>query len=178
MSMRVIERGEYLSRQANGVFDGQQLLALQTSAERFALDERHDIKEIRRSSARLAPIRVTRNGTRVVQRQNVRMLQTGRRSNLGEKALSAEGSGEVGVQDLERDRPRVAQIAREIYGRHAALSDLSLDVVSTGECRIQRRGGIHGRLSPRRKGRQNMSREAPTGNSRRAGKRFDERKFN
>jgi hypothetical protein len=69
-----------------------------------------------------------------MQRDDVRMLEIRRRLDLGEKPLGAEGRGEFGVEDLERDLAIVTDVAREIHGRHAAVADLPLDFVAVGNC--------------------------------------------
>src|SRR4051794_35586508 len=57
------------------------------------------------------------------------MLQLRRRLDLGQESFRTECNAEVFVQDLDRDVSVVAEIVREIYCRHAARADLSLDAV-------------------------------------------------
>ena len=45
VAMRVVERAGAGSRDANGLLDGKLLLALESMANRFALDVRHDVIE-------------------------------------------------------------------------------------------------------------------------------------
>ena len=46
--------------------------------------------------------------------------------------------GDLGVEDLERDRPVVAQVAGEVDSGHAAAAELALDEVAITECCGQR----------------------------------------
>ena len=63
----------------------------------------------------------------------MRMPQSSNNLNLAEESLCACGA-EVQFQDLERDGPIVANVAREIYLRHAAAPDLPLDFVLSAQC--------------------------------------------
>ena len=74
------------------------------------------------------------------------MLQFGRGLDLSEEALGAERGGEVGMHDLDRDLPVVAEVVREIYGRHPALAEFVLEAVAVGECGGERGRdeGVHG----------------------------------
>ena len=133
-SMRVVERARDFARDPYGVVDGELRLALEPRAQRFARDERHDVEE--------QPV----GFARVEQRQDVRMLQLRRRLDLGEESLGAEGRGELGMQDLDRDVAIVPEVAREIDRRHSADSDLAVDTVSALEGGGQARDDVaHGR---------------------------------
>ena len=65
------------------------------------------------------------------------MLKLGRRLDLSEKTLGAQGSGEIRVQDFYRDVALMAQVMREIDSRHSSDADLASDAIavfeSTGE---------------------------------------------
>ena len=67
------------------------------------------------------------------------MLQTGRQPDLALEALGAETRGQLGVEDLERHRPVVPEILREIHRGHAAPADLSLEAVAGGQLDLERR---------------------------------------
>ena len=59
--------------------------------------------------------------------------QVCRRLDLGEKAIGAECRGELRIEDLERHVAIVPRIARQVDRRHAAVADLSFDLVPAGE---------------------------------------------
>jgi hypothetical protein len=82
---------------------------------------------------------------RVEERQDVRVLQTRRRPDLGEKALRADDCGELGAQHLERDLAPVPEVIGQVDGGHAALAEFTLDAVATVERAIQPMGDVgHG----------------------------------
>ena len=53
--------------------------------------------------------------------------------DLAKEAVRARGASQIGMQDLERDRPVVSQVLREVNRRHAAAAELALDGVAVGE---------------------------------------------
>jgi len=65
------------------------------------------------------------------------MLQIGRNADLAEKSLHAEHCGEVGVEDLERDRAVVLEIMGEKDSRHATGADAALHGVATVESALE-----------------------------------------
>ena len=71
------------------------------------------------------------------------MLEPGGEPDLALEALGAERRGELGVQHLERDRPVVPQVVREVDGRHPAPAQLALERVSVR----QRRSELDERIS-------------------------------
>ena len=105
--------------------DRQQLLAREPVAQRLALHERHHIEQR------------TVRASRIVQRQDVRVLQIGGDLDLLEEALRAEGRRELRLEHLERDLPVVPEVVSQVHRRHAALAELSLDAVAVGECGLQ-----------------------------------------
>ena len=58
------------------------------------------------------------------------MLQAGRVADLPLEPLRAQRRRQLGVQDLEGDRPIVPQVAGEVDRGHAAASELALERVS------------------------------------------------
>jgi hypothetical protein len=58
------------------------------------------------------------------------VLQVGGESNLAQEALWTKRSSEVGVEDLERDRPLVLKVTGEIYNRHPPAPELALEEVA------------------------------------------------
>ena len=114
---------------------GEQPVAHEPRAQRLAVHERHDVEQ---EAAGLA---------RVVQWQDVRVLQVGRGADFREESLGAEGSGEVGMQHLDRDLARVLEVVREVDGGHPALPEFALEPVATAKCRRERRGHVAHRVS-------------------------------
>jgi hypothetical protein len=72
-------------------------------------------------------------GIGVEDRQDVRVLQAGRETDLAKEAFRAESGGDLGVQHLERDLPRVFEVLRQIDGGHPSASELALDGVSIAQ---------------------------------------------
>ena len=110
-------------------------------AEDLALDERHGEPELAGGLAR------------VVDGQDVRVLQPGGEADLALEALGAERVGQLGVQHLERDGAVVPDVVREIDRRHAAAAELALDRVVAGEtclklsARVGQRSLLRGGMS-------------------------------
>src|SRR5205085_8848161 len=75
--------------------------------------------------------------SRVVQRQDVRVLQVGRNLNLLKETLRAECRGELRLEHLERDFSVVPDVVRQVHGCHTALAELSLEGVAIGECSLE-----------------------------------------
>ena len=71
------------------------------------------------------------------------MMQPGGDLDLGEKAIGAEDGAELRAQNLDRDFTVVAEVARQIDHRHAALADATLDLVASGEGGVELIGGVH-----------------------------------
>ena len=95
-------------------------------AKTLAFDERHDVEQL------------TGRDAGVEQRKNARMLQLRRRPNLGQESLGADDRGEFSAEHLERDLSFVADVLREIHGRHPARAHLALDDVPTDKLGTQR----------------------------------------
>ena len=68
-----------------------------------------------------------------MQREYVRVLQVRGDLDLVQEPLRADDRGELGPEHLERDRAIVFEVAREVDGRHAALTEVPLDAVAVGE---------------------------------------------
>ncbi len=119
--MRVVERVRDLDRDRDGLRDRQPGLRHEPVPERFALDERHD---------------GVQQGSRfpgIQQRHDVRVLQLCGDVDLAEEALGPDSGGDVGVEHLDRDRPLVASIVREVHVRHASAAELAVDDVAFTE---------------------------------------------
>ena len=93
------------------------LLLVQPVAERFALDERHDVEE--------QPIDLAR----VVEAEDVRVLEVGGDPDLAQEPVGAERDGELLAEHLDGHRAVVLQVLRTIHEGHPALADLALDGV-------------------------------------------------
>ena len=61
------------------------------------------------------------------------MVEAGRNGDLAQKTLGAERRGDLRAQDLDRHRPVMPLIMREIDRRHATAAELSLDAVPAGK---------------------------------------------
>ena len=96
----VVQRLRHLAREPDGVLDRELHFAPQPVAEALALDVGHRVPEL--------PVRLAG----VVNREDVRVLEPGRRSDLAQEALGTERRGELRVQDLERHAPVVPEIVR------------------------------------------------------------------
>jgi hypothetical protein len=78
--------------------------------------------------------------------QNVRVLEPGDELDLALEALRTEGGGDLGVEDLERDRAVVPQIMGEVDDSHPTTSELALDAVAVGQDGLETIGGCVGQL--------------------------------
>ena len=132
VSMGVVERTRHFGGDAHRVTDRELLLAIQSVAKAFAIDEWHDIIQ---EVVRLP---------RVMQRQDVRVLQVRRGLDLGEKAVGADDGRELGPQHLDGHLPIVLEVLGEVDGGHAARAQLALDPVAVGQRRDEPRGPTHG----------------------------------
>ena len=94
-------------------------------AQALALDVRHGEPEPARGLAR------------VVDREDVGVLQPGGEADLPEEALGAERRGELGVEHLERHRPVVAEVVGEADRGHAAAAELALERVPVLQSRAE-----------------------------------------
>ena len=74
----------HLSRDADGLVYAQGAFATQTITQRLALDERHHVVE------EAVPV-ITPSLSRVVQGEDVRMVEPGRRGDLAQEPLRLQG---------------------------------------------------------------------------------------
>ena len=109
-------------------------LAAHPIAQRFALNERHDIIE-KACTAFLS------NGPTIKEWKDVRVAQVRRRCDLLEKALWTERSGNLRPEHLDRHHAIVLEIPSEIDRRHPALTELALDSVAVSESGSEPLGG-------------------------------------
>ena len=136
LPMCEVECSRDLGGDLHCVVEGELAFALDSGAERFAVDVRHHEEQ------RLVDL------ARVVNRQNVRMRQVAGDLDLTTKSLGAEGRRKIFVQDFDGDVPVVLDVVREINSGHAAAPDLTLDEIAGREA-VSEPSLIHGE---RRKG--------------------------
>jgi hypothetical protein len=121
--VRVRERVGDVARDRDRVGNRQLLLARDALAQRLALHEGEHMIE---QAARFA---------RVEQREDVRMLERGLDAQLAEEPVGPYRCGELGMKDLERHAALVLDVASEVDGRGATASELSFQLVASGESR-------------------------------------------
>ena len=61
------------------------------------------------------------------------MLQPGGKLDLPEEPLGAQAGGHFGMENLERDRPVVLEIAGEVNRRHPSAADFALEPITIGQ---------------------------------------------
>jgi len=61
------------------------------------------------------------------------VLEIGDDTDFAEEALGTERSGKFRPEHLERDLTLVAQVAGEVDGSHAALSQLTLELIPVSQ---------------------------------------------
>src|SRR5688500_675122 len=119
--MSVVESVCKLPDETHRLAERDRTLAIETGAQRFSVDERHDEEHHARGLARIE------------QRQDMRMLQPRNESYFTNEAIIPRSRGELGEQHLDRDVPVMTDVAREIDRRHSAATKLTLDFVPAGE---------------------------------------------
>ena len=107
----------HLSRDRQGLVHRQRRRSVEPLAERFALDERHDVEE---NPAGL---------TGIVQGKDMRMAETGRDPDLAEEALGAERDRQIGRKHFDGYRPSMFPILGQVDRTHPAAPKLTLDRV-------------------------------------------------
>jgi hypothetical protein len=112
------------------LFNAELLLALQHLSQRLALDVGHDVVEERVGLAR------------IVQRQDVGMLQVGGDLDLGQEALGPDHGRQLGLEHLQRHLALVLHVLRQEDSGHPALAELALDDVAVGQGDLQLLGDL------------------------------------
>src|SRR5258706_11089143 len=107
MPVRVVERIRNRDRDSCGFVDRELFFALQSCAQRFSFDERHDVEQ--KSIGRAG----------IEQRKKIRMLKIRGNPDLGQKSFDAKDGAQVWIEEFERDVPVVADVAGEIDGGHS-----------------------------------------------------------
>jgi hypothetical protein len=101
--------------------DGELLFPIELVAEGFALHVRHHIIKERICL------------TRIVERQDVRVLQVGGYLDLLQEALAAQNGRQLRPQHLHRNFALVLEVFSEIHGGHATGANLILNGVAVAE---------------------------------------------
>jgi len=96
------------------------LVPVESVTQRLALDVGHDVVE--------EPVGLTR----VVQRQDVRVLQVGRGLDLGQETVGADDRGQFGPEHFEGDLAVVLHVVGQVDRGHAALTEFGFDDVAVG----------------------------------------------
>ena len=73
---------------------------------------------------------------RVMQREDVGVVQTGRNGDLAEKPLGSYGGGNLRLEHLDGDLAVVLEVLGEIHGRHPSGANRALDAIPV------RQGGV------------------------------------
>jgi hypothetical protein len=110
-----------LPRDGAGRIDRHLTLAVHAVAQRFAADVWHHV------------IEKCFDVSRIVERENVGMLQTRECADLAYEANLTRVGCRIRIEDFERDVALVPEIAREVHCREGALTDLAFDVVPSAE---------------------------------------------
>ncbi len=119
--MRVVQRPRGLLRDPDGLLDRELPVAPKPAAQALALDVGHREPQPAGGVAR------------VVDRQEVGMLEPGGEPDLPEEALGAERRRQLGMEHLERDRPLVPQVLDEVHRAHAAAPELAFEPVAVAQ---------------------------------------------
>src|SRR4029450_5064551 len=112
MGVREAERVRYLARDPERLLHREPVLPGEPRAKRLSVRVGQEVEE-----------RAVRR-TRVVHRQDVRMLQPRGELDLPEEAVLRQLSSGPGREDLDRDRPSMAAIHRAIHHGRGAVPDL------------------------------------------------------
>ena len=70
------------------------------------------------------------------------MTERGGELDLAEEAVGAERRRQLGVNDLERDRPLLPEVLSQVDRGHPAATDLALDAKAVGQGSLKSSGGI------------------------------------
>ena len=124
----VVERLGDLAGDVDGGIERQLRLPNHPTAERLAVDVRHDVVE-----AALRFARSRRNCPRIEEAHHAGMIELRGDLDFTEKAFCAENRGEVRTEDLDGDLAVANQVVGQIDPRHAARADFPLDPVAISQ---------------------------------------------
>ena len=94
------------------------MLSLEPAPERLTLDIGH------REPEKAGGL------SRIVNREDVRMLQPGSHLDLAKEPLGTQSRGQFRMKHFQGDESIVLDVPGEIHRRHAATAELTLDVVA------------------------------------------------
>jgi hypothetical protein len=126
----VVEGAGGLAGDLDGVVHRELPLSPEALTERLALHERHGEPELAGGLAR------------VVDGEDVGMLEPGREADLALEPVGTERSGELGQEHLERYRPVVLDVVGEKDRGHPAAPQLTLEDVAIAKGSSQPGGEI------------------------------------
>ena len=126
LTMGIVESAGDFAGDPERLAKGKLSLARNPLAEGLLLGVRHDVVQARDRGIQL-------EGSRVQQREDVGMLKVCGDLDLVQETLGPDVGGELGREDLERDRPIVLEVARQIDQSHSAVIQTALDRVPAGE---------------------------------------------
>ena len=133
MAMGMVERVGYGGSDPHCFINRKLLLSVDAVPEGLALQIRHDVEK---EAVRF---------TGVMERQDVRVSQIRRGRDLGQEPLGPNYRCEFGLQDFEGDVAVVLEVLSQIHRRHAALTQLTVNLVAAFEGRVETSDGIgHG----------------------------------
>src|SRR5439155_9409224 len=81
--------------------------------------------------------------SRVVQRQDVGVVEAGRGFDLAQKAVWTQGRRKLGLQNLDSDRAMVLEVCGEVDCRHPTAAELALDRVTVAKGGLQSGEQVH-----------------------------------
>ncbi len=148
LAMRVVQRIGHLGGNAQRLMHRQHRRPLESGAQRFSLDQRHDVEGGRDFTSPKG------DGAAVEQGENVGVAQSRGDGDLSPEALDADRPDQLGVHQLDRDPPMVPLVLGEIDCRHPASADQPFDAIAAREGRSKevQRFGSHLRQDSAREG--------------------------
>ena len=121
VAVGVVERIGHLRGDADRLLDRQRLLGDEPVPQRLSGHDRHD--EIEEAVGL----------PRVVERQDVRVVEGGGQPDFAQEAVPAQRLREIVAEHLDRHLAVVLEVAREVHRGHAALAELALDAIAVGQ---------------------------------------------
>ena len=119
--VRVRERVTDVAQNEHRVLHRQPAVVHEPLAQRAVFLVRHDVVQ---ESVGLP---------RIVERHDVRMVETRGDLDLAQEALAAQCKGHLPAHHFDRDVTRVFEVVREIHRGHAAAPHLPRDAIALGE---------------------------------------------
>jgi hypothetical protein len=106
----------------------------------IAVDQRHDV------------VQQISDRSRVIERQNVRVLKLGGDTNFPQESVGSDHRRQLGPQHLHRHFAIVLHVGRAKDDGHATGCDLVLEAISGGEIRVEPREEIDHGVAVRARG--------------------------